>query len=309
MNELSKRLGVAIIGIPLALILIYFGSFPFFISILAISSITLFEYYSLAEKKGFFPHKWTGLSMTMFVQSVFFMQFSNIAKLSPFMTGILLFIAFVLITMMVALFSKQEHPLANTAVTVFGVAYVSIFFITLYILREFQQFLFLFENHLKLQGHFENNSLQTSLSIVPSVKWGYYILTIFSSIWLCDSAAYFFGKAFGKHKLYPRISPKKSVEGAVAGFIFAIITFVGLGYLLIPEMPWVHNLAGGIIVGVLGQIGDLAESMLKRDANVKDSSNILPGHGGLLDRFDSILFVAPSLFVYLCVVIYFNWTI
>ena len=73
-----------------------------------------------------------------------------------------------------------------------------------------------------------------------------------------------------------------------------------------PEIPAIHHIVGGIIVGTIGQIGDLAESMLKRDANVKDSSDLLPGHGGILDRFDSILFVAPSLYIYLCLVIYYN---
>jgi len=132
------------------------------------------------------------------------------------------------------------------------------------------------------------------------------IITMLGSIWVCDSAAYFIGRAIGKHKLFERISPKKTIEGAIAGFVFAILAFVGLGELFLAEIPVVHFIVGGSIVGVLGQYGDLAESMLKRDAGVKDSSNLLPGHGGALDRFDSILFVSPSYFIYLSIVIFFD---
>ncbi len=309
MSELSNRLIVAAVGIPLALILIYFGNFPFFIGVLAISSIALLEYYSLAERKGFAPFKWLGLLITLLLQSAFFAQFSNAAMSSPFMAGVLLFTAFVIATLIAATLFRQENAIANTAITIFGVTYVSSSFITLYIIREFNSFLSLFNVYLKSHNMIDNNAIFQQVSSMSSIKWGYYIFIIFASIWLCDSAAYFFGKSFGKHKLHPRVSPKKTIEGAVAGLAFAVLAFALLGYYLVPEIPLIHNIVAGVIVGVLGQIGDLAESLLKRDACVKDSSNILPGHGGLLDRFDSILFVAPSLFVYLCVIIYFNFTI
>jgi phosphatidate cytidylyltransferase len=125
------------------------------------------------------------------------------------------------------------------------------------------------------------------------------IIAIFASIWVCDSAAYFIGSAVGKHKLFPRVSPNKSWEGAIAGFIFAVITLIAAHTLLLDEISMVDAVIIGIIVGVFGQFGDLIESLVKRDAGVKDSSSIIPGHGGIFDRFDSILFSAPCIFLYI----------
>jgi phosphatidate cytidylyltransferase len=105
----------------------------------------------------------------------------------------------------------------------------------------------------------------------------------------------------GRHKLLERVSPKKTWEGAIAGFVFSIISFVGCSFLLIKGLPLIHAIIAGAIVGTIGQIGDLVESLLKRDAAVKDSSNLLPGHGGALDRFDSIIFVMPVIFIYLII--------
>jgi phosphatidate cytidylyltransferase len=116
---------------------------------------------------------------------------------------------------------------------------------------------------------------------------------------MCDSAAYFTGLAIGKHKLFPRVSPKKTWEGAVGGGLASILTVMGLFFWLMPNVPVIHSVMIGVIIAVFGPIGDLAESWLKRDAVVKDSSHILPGHGGILDRFDSMLFVAPLVVIYL----------
>ena len=109
--------------------------------------------------------------------------------------------------------------------------------------------------------------------------------------------AYFAGVTLGRHRLFPRVSPKKSIEGAVAGLAGAVLTFLALGWLeLVPFTPLFLVLSGAI-VGILGQGGDLVESWLKRDAEVKDSSHILPGHGGFLDRFDSLSFISPAFLV------------
>jgi phosphatidate cytidylyltransferase len=115
---------------------------------------------------------------------------------------------------------------------------------------------------------------------------------------MTDTAAYYTGRAIGRHKLAPRVSPGKTIEGTIGGFAAAVVT----GYLcklgFFPEIPAVHALALGATLGMIGQIGDLAESLLKRGSNVKDSGTLLPGHGGVLDRVDSILFCAPVLFYY-----------
>jgi phosphatidate cytidylyltransferase len=118
-------------------------------------------------------------------------------------------------------------------------------------------------------------------------------------VWVSDSFAFFGGKLFGRHKLAERISPKKTWEGSIIGFVVTIIAGVVLWNLVYPQISLIHFLAVTIIVGVFAQIGDLFESHLKRSVEVKDSSNIIPGHGGVLDRFDSLLFSVPALYIYL----------
>lgn len=120
-----------------------------------------------------------------------------------------------------------------------------------------------------------------------------WILTVFLIVMLSDTIAYFVGSAIGKHRLYPAISPKKSVEGALGGLIGGVGGALLAKFFWFPALPWL--LAGGIGValGVTGQIGDLFESMLKRSYGVKDSGRIIPGHGGLLDRLDSLIFAFP----------------
>lgn len=306
MNDLTKRVLVAAVGIPFALLIIVLGGFPFFITVSFISLISLLEFYSLAEKKGFAPHKINGTIFGIILQMVFFIQFSHFGKLSPFMSAILIYLFFVLVTLICETYSINPNKIANVGVTVLGISYISIFFITFYIMREFNYFLYLFDIHVKSFALGQNFALLTQLLKIAPERWAFLIITMLGSIWVCDSAAYFIGRAIGKHKLFERISPKKTIEGAIAGFVFAILAFVGLGELFLAEIPVVHFIVGGSIVGVLGQYGDLAESMLKRDAGVKDSSNLLPGHGGALDRFDSILFVSPSYFIYLSIVIFFD---
>lgn len=120
----------------------------------------------------------------------------------------------------------------------------------------------------------------------------------FVLVWINDTFAYLFGSQFGKHKLFPRISPKKSWEGAIGGGV----TTIAVGLLLVPYMNGLDYIDAGVIsaiVVIFGSFGDLIESMFKRCMEIKDSGNIMPGHGGMLDRFDSILFALPAIFVYL----------
>ncbi len=122
------------------------------------------------------------------------------------------------------------------------------------------------------------------------------LISIFVLIWLNDTFAYIVGKSFGKHKLFERISPKKTIEGFIGGFIFALAGayFISFYYKLLTPAQWLSTAA---IVSVFGTLGDLVESKLKRNAGVKDSGNIMPGHGGILDRQDSIIFAIPFLFL------------
>jgi phosphatidate cytidylyltransferase len=122
------------------------------------------------------------------------------------------------------------------------------------------------------------------------------LLFVFALIWIFDSFAYIFGTLFGKHKIKPSISPKKSWEGLIGGAIICIAT--AIGYAVFKEADlWKYALVATIII-VFGSLGDFFESFLKRKANVKDSSSILPGHGGILDRFDSFIFIIPVLFIF-----------
>lgn len=123
-------------------------------------------------------------------------------------------------------------------------------------------------------------------------------------VWLGDSGAYYVGKKFGKRKLSPRISPKKTIEGLVGGFIASIITALVIHFTFFREFPLVHAVIAGVLLSFAGVTGDLAESMWKRSAAVKDSGTLIPGHGGFLDRFDSILFTAPILYCYWTLIVH-----
>jgi phosphatidate cytidylyltransferase len=123
-------------------------------------------------------------------------------------------------------------------------------------------------------------------------------------VWLGDSGAYYFGKALGKHKLSPVISPKKTVEGMIGGMGVSIVTAIVIHFTFFPNFPLHHAIIAGVILSFAGVVGDLTESMWKRSAAVKDSGSILPGHGGFLDRFDSIFFTAPILYCYWTLVVH-----
>jgi len=123
-------------------------------------------------------------------------------------------------------------------------------------------------------------------------------------VWLGDSGAYYFGRTFGRHKLSPRISPKKTVEGLIGGVISAVATAVIIHFTFFRNFPLLHVIIAGVILSLAGVIGDLAESMWKRSADVKDSGTLLPGHGGFLDRFDSIFYTTPILYVYWFLIIH-----
>lgn len=139
-----------------------------------------------------------------------------------------------------------------------------------------------------------------------------YLFMVLSIAWIGDSGAYIIGTKWGKHKLIPRISPKKSLEGAVGGLCFSLLAALLARWFFIT--PWasrwfnldlhiIHYIVLGVLLGAVGQLGDLAESLLKRDAKVKDSGGIIPGHGGLLDVIDSLLFTAPVMYYYIIYVV------
>lgn len=135
------------------------------------------------------------------------------------------------------------------------------------------------------------------------------VMTMFVMIWLNDTGAYCVGSLAGRHKLFERISPKKTWEGFFGGLAFDIIAGILAATLLADHYPASMGIGGmiglGVIVSVIGTLGDLVESMMKRAVNVKDSGHLLPGHGGILDRIDSLLLVVPATIVYLTIYFYF----
>ena len=143
------------------------------------------------------------------------------------------------------------------------------------------------------------------LEIGRSIRF-FYIILIFGGAWLSDSAAYFVGRFFGKHKLAPQISPKKTVEGAIGGVLGCVVGFVLLGFAFDAIMEannlpirvnYVFLVVLSIILSIVGMLGDLTFSVVKRQYGIKDYGNLLPGHGGVLDRFDSVVFTAPALYI------------
>ena len=137
----------------------------------------------------------------------------------------------------------------------------------------------------------------TALIVLAFGPGGYDYRRIFALlflIWASDIGAYAVGRAIGKHKLAPKISPGKTWEGWAGGFVLTLVVGWAIGYML-PDMPLLHRLVAAGVVAVFAPLGDLAESMLKRSVGVKDSGSIMPGHGGLLDRFDAFLLVLPVL--------------
>ena len=128
---------------------------------------------------------------------------------------------------------------------------------------------------------------------------GFFVIFAFALTWGADTGAYFVGNAFGKRKLLPRVSPGKSVEGAVGGIVVAIVVAFIARATIVPLLTVVDALVLGLTAPVMAVLGDLVESLMKRDVRIKDTSRALPGHGGMLDRFDSVLFVAPLVYYYL----------
>ncbi len=123
------------------------------------------------------------------------------------------------------------------------------------------------------------------------------VMLTFLATWACDTFAYFAGKYYGKKKIAPNLSPGKTWEGSIGGFAGSLIMVVALSFLI--KIPIGHALALGSLFGLLSQIGDLSESAIKREIGIKDSGSIVPGHGGILDRFDSLLFSGPIAYYYI----------
>jgi phosphatidate cytidylyltransferase len=305
-ENLLARIAVAAAAIPIILFLTLKGGYYFFVLITVLSSFTLYEFYGLAEKKGVFPLKIFGLCAGVLLNIVFIYErlltdsfelfASKGVRISVFAGHqlIVIVLLFLLLgTMLTELFRKRGSPLLNASVTAFGVMAVSLSFGTLISMRE------LFPYGFPLHKFFAAGFIDDSQLVLVDRWGGLTVIALFASIWMCDTMAYFGGKTFGRNLLFERISPKKTWEGTIAGFFSSVATMVLAKYCFLGYLALHHALVLGVLVGVFGQLGDLIESRFKRDANVKDSSALLPGHGGMYDRFDSLVFLSPIVYLYI----------
>jgi phosphatidate cytidylyltransferase len=145
--------------------------------------------------------------------------------------------------------------------------------------------------------------LMALLAMLKTLGHPGWLTVTLCTAFFADTFAYGFGRAMGKHKLYPAVSPKKTWEGSLGGVLGSVVATTCVGSLwLVPQLPVVHAIALGVVASVCGQAGDLVESMIKRTFGVKDSGNILPGHGGMLDRIDALVFVSPVVYAYVVLV-------
>lgn len=307
----TTRIVVAVIAIPLILGVVFAGGWWFVLLVAGMSTGALLEFYWMLEKRGIYPNKVLGVvAGLLLLLPLCHGEFSTLLGLNDYALSssggqlpavlfggwelpviLALLLLLVLLSLTTELRRDNRQALHNVMGTLAGFLYVSLCMGALLGLHH----LVVANSDLLLSraGHVVGESGGS-----PSFIGGTVVMLVLLGIWTCDSFAYFGGRAFGKHKLFERVSPKKTWEGAIAGAVAAVAVCTGLGGWL-GALTWYDGLFIGLAAGVFGQIGDLVESHIKRGCEVKDSSQIIPGHGGILDRFDSLLFVAPLVYLYL----------
>lgn len=269
-KNIIYRLITAILFIPSFIVIALKGGVPFLILIeLGIFTGT-FEFYDILRAKGMKPYKKIGITVAIILGLTAYFQ-----------SYVFTYFVFTLLVMVLStseLFRKeQDRAINHVGTTIFGILYVSWLFSHLIFLRELPT----------ITGR--PYSIGITYVLIPFfIGWGY------------DTGAFFVGRKFGKRKLLAKISPSKTWEGAIGGFLISLIFL--FAYQKIFHLYYLTNF-DVIVLSLFGsgfaQIGDFVESLIKRDARIKDSAAHIPGHGGVLDRFDSILFVAPFVYYFL----------
>jgi phosphatidate cytidylyltransferase len=274
-GELAKRVGVALIGIPVAVGLVFLGGYWLAGFVALLASVAAWEFAVMHRESGV-----TAAPLVAAALAAAYVLLAATLSTEAYLVSITLVTLIVIAALAIA-GVPQARPGAMVMSSVFGALYTGV---TL-----------AFALWLRAEG-----------GAAPGLAGATVLMLPVAITWLGDTAAYFVGKAIGRHKLAPVISPKKTWEGAVAGFIATAggaLLYVALTRSLVPWTMSVGELLGlGAILAVVGQAGDLFESRLKRECGVKDSSGLLPGHGGVLDRLDSMLFVFPFAYAYVGVV-------
>ncbi len=278
MNQ-YKRVATAAVLIPLVYLLVeYASSFYFYLFVTTGVVIGLYEFYRMFKNSGYYPQTTMGIILGILVVMGFYIGSDREGIVGlVFSPDVMVAAAFVFV-LLCRLFSGRDTngALVDVALTFTGVVYVAWLAAYLVLLKDWNM------------GGIDGRDLVFFLLLVT---------------WATDTGAYYIGSSMGRHKLYPKISPKKTVEGAVGGLMFAVGMAVVCKYWFYHELQYFDAIALGVILGIVGQVGDLAESMIKRSARVKDSGGIIPGHGGMLDRMDSVLLNAPALYYYTLVFI------
>jgi phosphatidate cytidylyltransferase len=273
-DSVAKRIIASVIFIPCLIIIARRGGY-FYLGLIDIMILVgLWEFYRMMEAKGLRPYKTMGFVSGLALSWYVFFQQGIYANL---------LLSVIFIGIMALELGRREKGLAvyHISVTVFGVFYVGWLGSHLILLRELP--------HLK--------GLDYSLGFS-------FVIVAFAITWCYDTGAYFIGSWFGKRQIFPDVSPGKTLEGAVGGVAFSIAGILVARATIAPYFSVAEAVGLAVAASFLGQLGDLTESMIKRDVKIKDSSKTIPGHGGVLDRFDSLLFTAPLIYYFLKYVIF-----
>jgi phosphatidate cytidylyltransferase len=283
-----QRVLSSLVGLPLLVFCVFWhGGLPFALGIAGVSLMALSEFYSACRKEGLRPLSGLGAIAALF----FLFSGYEEGRSEPGRWPGLILTAFLLVGLAGELARKERAPLKDLGATLLGALYGGWLFRYLILLRTQGATLL-----APLGGH-----LAVPLPGPFADLGAWAVLLVVFSTWACDTGAFFSGRAFGRHKLAPAISPGKTWEGAAGGLVAALVMAFALGTLLLRLEPRLTG-ALGLLVAVLAPVGDLGESALKRELGLKDFGGVLPGHGGVLDRFDSLLFTAPVVYYVLVMV-------
>lgn len=272
MNQLStNRTLINVIGIPAILYLLWQGGPAFASFIFLVMMIGLDEFYRMNTTGRQTPVKLTGYIFTGLMAAYYFWL-----PAITLLQGLSLLTCFIVITLFIEMGRDKLNPTRNMGITILGIMYVPVLLGSVIALRN-----------------------------LDTVYSTYFTVSMVVAIWICDSVAFIFGMKWGQKKIFPRVSPNKSWVGSLAGLVSTFVVFYGLHVQgILPDLTLLDVAVFSIITGFFGQAGDFAESLLKRDAGVKDSGKLLLGHGGVLDRFDSIIFASPLTYAYLSIIYY-----
>ena len=274
-SNLVKRIAFAAVAIPLAVLLVWFGGWPLALLVSTVAALGVRELFDIAEAQGYTPLRLNGISLAIgfpvLVYAVLAYPSINVwvDGMWPYLFGAAMVVG---LGELLSSRSPTQRPLGAISVTMFAVAYAAVLPTFLIGIRH---------------GGFGQRSW-------PGVTMVFFPLVV---VWVCDSAAMFAGKAIGGPKLAPAISPGKTRSGGIAGLIGGILVAPVFAFWVFPAVGITISLSRALfialVLAVVGQLGDLAESLFKREAGVKDSSNLIPGHGGVLDRFDALYVALP----------------